>query len=199
MIHRRQGIIAIGVAFATTAGVYADTMPASASVGVPRSSAQACDRRACPSSSSPSPLVGSPIVDLHPRPIALLPATSADVQPTAETQTTLQLLDHDRSSLDLCLYVLMGLGLCKSAPRMMRLSFACIPDWYHHGGPSQIASSYAVGPNCLCSTAVCFVQPDAGADDFMPQHLLGTIASVWRKSQFKPTVLASRGPPLCPS
>ena len=195
VIHRRRVIMAIVVALVATAGVYADMMPAFPSNGAPRPSAPACERTACSSPNSPSPSIGPAVFDLDLWPVASLPTTDAEVEPTAETPVPLQLLDRDPSSFDLCLYALMGLGLCKSAPWVKKLPLGGIPDWYHHGGPSQIGGSHAVGPDCLCSAATCFLQPHNGADDFMPQHCLGTIAALWRKPQRTPNVLASRGPP----
>ncbi len=196
MTKRRRDLIAVVVVLATRVGVYADMMPASPSNGAPRASAQARDRTACPSPNSPSPGIGPAIFDLDLWPVASLPTTDAEVEPAGKTPPALQLLDRDPSSLDLCLYALMGLGLCRSAPWMKKLSFGGVPDWYHHAGPFQIGHSHPVGPNCLCSTVVCFAQPDNRADDVIWQHRLGTTAAVWRKSQFTPTVLASRGPPL---
>lgn len=108
----------------------------------------------------------------------------------------MQLLGPGRSSLHLCLCALMGLGVCKSAPWMKRLSFGYIPEWYHDGGPHQIGHSLAIPPESLCPVPICcFVQPDDRAEEFIIKHSLRTIVSAWRKSQFTPCILASRGPP----
>jgi len=170
-------------------------MSASRLDGMPRPSAPVCDRTAFPSSNSPSPLFGPAIVDLHSRPIAFLPTTDTEVKETGQRHPLLQLRGPDRGSLDFCLYALMGLGLCKSAPWVRRLSFGGIPEWYCAGGPYQLGGSHAIEPNCLCSTAVCFVQPDRRAEDSIPQYRLGTLAARWRQSQCTPTVLPARGPP----
>ena len=197
MTKRRRDLIAIVVVLATTVGAYADMMPASPSNGAPRASAPVRARRACPSPHSPSPGIGPAIFDLDLWPVASLPTTDAEVEPTAETKAPLQLLDRDPSSFDLCLYALMGLGLCKSAPWVKKLSLGGIPDWYHHAGPCQIGHSFAVTPDCCCTAQVCFVQPDDTEHNHMPSYRRRTIVSRWRQSQFTPTALASRGPPLC--
>jgi hypothetical protein len=96
----------------------------------------------------------------------------------------------------LCLSAIIGLGLCTSAHCVKRLSFGFIPEWYHNGGPFQIGHSFAVNPDSVNPVpAYCFVQPVPGAEDFIPQYHLGTIVSLWRKSQFTADVLAGRGPP----
>jgi hypothetical protein len=42
----------------------------------------------------------------------------------------------------------------------------------------------------------CFIQPDNAAERLIPQYRIRTVVSSWRKSQFTPDVIASRGPPL---
>ena len=197
MACRTKIITPLILGFALTAGVYADMMPACYVDAARCPAAPAGDRTVSPSSTSPSPLLGPTVVDLHLRPIAFLPTTNAAVEETGETQPPLQLLGPDRSSsFDLCLYALMGLGLCRSVPLVKKLSLGCIPDWYHAGAPSQIGPSHVAEPNCLCSAAVCFVQPDDRAEDSIPQHRFGTIASLWRTSQCRPSAFASRAPPF---
>jgi hypothetical protein len=106
-----------------------------------------------------------------------------------------RMLADERGSMGFCLYALLGLGLLKSAPYVKRLSLGVVPGWYHDGGPFQVGHSLAVSPDCLCSAPACFVQPDNATDDPPPQYCHEMIVSLWRKSQFTPTVLAPRGPP----
>jgi len=120
-----------------------------------------------------------------------------DVEPPAELQSV-YLLSDEQDSLDLCLYALFGLGLCRSPHWVKKFSFGVIPHWYHDGGPFQIGHSHAISPDCLCSApAHCFVQPDCRRQMPMLQYRQKTIMALWRKSQFVPTILASRGPPSC--
>lgn len=120
---------------------------------------------------------------------------NADVTQTGETRN-LQVLARSPGSLSLCLYALLGLGLCRSAPFVKKLSLGCLPDWYHTGGPFQIGHSHALSPDCLCPAPVyCFVQPDGRVEDPISQYRQEIVISLWRKSQFTPSVLASRGPP----
>jgi hypothetical protein len=195
MINRRQAIAAVVLVLALAAGVHADMVSVFSADAVPKPPVQVCglasDRPVAPYVSLIDPLVA----DLDLWSVAVLP--TADVEPTDETQQPVYLLTHDRQgSLDLCLYALVGLGMCKSAPWIKKLHLGVIPDWYHHGGPAQIGHSLPIGPNCLCSTAVCFVQPDCGAEDSIPPQRLGTNASLRRTSQSTPAVRASRAPPL---
>lgn len=135
-------------------------------------------------------------VDLCSLPLGPLLSEQAGLQRASEPQP-LYILSDEHDSLSLCLYALLGLGLCHSAPCVKKLSFGCIPEWYHDGGPFQIGHSYALGPDCLDSASVCcFVQPDCGADDSVSHDYWGTMAALLRKSIFTPTLLTSRSPPL---
>ncbi|MBN1361367.1 MAG: hypothetical protein JW993_12285 [Sedimentisphaerales bacterium] len=197
MVEWRNFIPIFLVVLAATACVRADMVPTSAWDGAPCPAAADRDvtDRAEP---SPARLIGGS-VDLETLAFACLPetevSTAVGIASYDSTPEPVRLLNRDRGSLELCLYALMGLGLCKSAPWFKRLSFSFIPDWYHQGGPYQIGGSHAVGPDCFCSVALCFVQPrNAAADSLLP-YRTGTIASLLRQSQFSPNVLSSRGPP----
>ncbi len=122
-----------------------------------------------------------------------LPETAAA---EAREAKPVQVLADRQSSLSLCLYVLMGIGLCKTVPSVRKLSLGCIPDWYHDGGPSQVGHSQAIGPNLCPAPVICFIQPDNTAEDLLPEFYRGTTASLVRESLFTPNLLASRGPPL---
>ena len=76
-----------------------------------------------------------------------------------------------QNSLGLCLCALLGLGVCRSAPWVKKLSLTVIPEWYHDGGPRQIGHSLAVTPDCLCSSSACFVQPQSPAEDTAPKAM----------------------------
>lgn len=196
MLRSRMIIIALVAALIVTAGVRADMMPVSGVDAASKSLVQICQEDSPQSANADAPLIGPPFSDLDLQPVMPWPPTSADVESAGSPQATLRLLNDERPSLDLCLYAFMGLGLCKTAPWVKKLHVRVIPDWYHADGPAQIGHSYAIEPNCLCSTAVCFVQPDCSAEDLIPQRRLGIIASLWCASQFTPSGLASRAPPL---
>ena len=124
-----------------------------------------------------------------------LSQANADVEQTTEIQH-LQSFTNGPGSLNLCLSALLGLGLFSSAHFVKKLSFSFVPEWYHNGGPFQIGHSYALTPDSLCPVPVyCFIQPVYMAEDSFIQHRYRTVVSIWRKSQFTPTVIASRGPP----
>jgi hypothetical protein len=135
------------------------------------------------------------IADLGSLPVGFPPQPNAEAGQTGETKPA-RILTDGKNSLSLCLYALLSLGLCQSAPLVKKLHLGCIPDWYHCGGSSQIGHSFAISPDCLCSAPVyCFIQPGGTVEDCLPQCYRGTIASLARKSQFAPIGLASRGPP----
>ncbi len=100
-------------------------------------------------------------------------------------------------SYSLCLYALMGMGLC-SAPRWAKkLSFGHIPEWFHSGGPQQIGHKFAVNPDFPRTNPVfCFIQPVFTMKDSISQYRIRTFVPSWGESQFAPNVFASRGPPL---
>ena len=115
-------------------------------------------------------------------------------EPAAEGSAVVVLSDH-HDSLTLCLYALMGLGLCKSAPWVRKFSFGVVPQWYHDGGPWQIGHSFAASPDGCCPAPVCFVQPEAPHKNLSPQYAWGAVTSLWRHSQATPITLAGRAPP----
>lgn len=121
--------------------------------------------------------------------------TSTDSQSAADVQP-LVITSDGQSSLALCLYALIGLGLCRSTPLVKKLSFGLVPEWFHDGGPFQIGQSFAVSPDCQCSAQVCFVQPDHTQQDRIPRFRLGIVSSLRRKSQFTPITRSPRAPPL---
>jgi hypothetical protein len=120
----------------------------------------------------------------------------ADIEQPTKVPHSIE-LSGGPGSFSLCLYALMGLGLCSAPHCVRRLSLGHIPEWYDDAGPFQLGHSLAVSPESLCATLVCCsIQPDETAEPLIPQYHLRTVVSCWRKSQFTPDVIASRGPPL---
>ena len=144
-------------------------------------------------------LCGTPSIgDLGLGLVTRLPEAQVDCGSAAGPEAT-AVLARDQGSFSLCLYALLGLGLCRSAPWVKKLSFTCVPEWYHDGGPFQIGHSHIIAPNCLCSALVCcFMQPQSVAEDSMLQSDQAAIMGLWRTFQFTPRVLGSRGPPSLP-
>ena len=128
-------------------------------------------------------------------PVELLPEPTVDTGQTPEMQN-IRSLTEGPGSLALCIYALIGLGLCQAAPWVKKISFEFLPEWYHDGGPFQIGHSLAVTPETLYPVPACsFVQPDCMVESDIPLYCQRAIVSLWRKSQFTPDVIASRGPP----
>ncbi|MFZ2147476.1 MAG: hypothetical protein WAV28_09660 [Sedimentisphaerales bacterium] len=195
MIDGRRFIAAIVGGLVVTAAVYADMVPVSQSDAGRRQLIYDCRRPGLLYTDLSSPSNFPSFAELYSCSVEFLPGASADVSQASEMQQP-QILTDGTGSLSLCLCALIGLGLCRTAPWVKKLSFCFVPEWYHNGGPFQIGHSYAVTPESLCPVpAFCFIQPVCMAEDSLTQYRLGTIMSLWRKSQFTPIVLASRGPP----
>jgi len=135
------------------------------------------------------------IDDLDEWPVEFLDKANADVGQNSEIQH-IKGLTNGPNSLNFCLSALISFGLCCSTHCMKRMSLSFVPEWYHEGGPFQIGHSHAVMPGTLrLAQAYCFIQPEFAEDNHLPKFCLKTVISLWRKSQFTPAVIASRGPP----
>lgn len=199
VIRWRQVITVLAGVLAVCAISHADMMPVSpqgATACWQSSPASALTnlQSVIPATTS-ADLSGVPDLDLLA--FQFLPEPADDPGQIGKTKPA-QILTERQNSLTLCLYALLGLGLCRSAPFIKKLQCGCMPDWYHTGGPFQIGHSLAISPDCLPSgPAFCFLQPDCEVEDVASQYFGGVVAAFLRKSQFTPTILASRGPPLC--
>ena len=195
MINGRRIISAVICGLIFTAAVHADMVPVSQQDTGSRQSPSVFNRVDIQSSNLSSTYNFPHVADLDSWPVGFLPQANTDIEETSEIQN-LQSFPNGPGSLNLCVSALIGLGLCSSAHLVKRFSFSFVPEWYHNGGPFQIGHSYAITPESLCPVPVCcFVQPACTVEDSLPQYRLGTVVSLWRKSQFTPTVLVPRGPP----
>jgi hypothetical protein len=195
VINRRNFLIALIAVLVVTAAVRADMSPVSRLDAGRRQLLHVCGRTDLQYANLSSPSIFPSIADSDSWSVDFLPEANADIGQDSDMQKP-QILTDETGSFSLCLYALLGLGLCRTAPWVKKLSFDFVPEWYHNGGPFQIGHSYAVAPESLCPVpACCFIQPVFTVEDSTPQYRLGTVTSLWRKSQFTPTVLASRGPP----
>jgi len=186
--------LSILVGLAVTATAYADMTPACA----PDAGCQQSQHLGVPTNAGQTNCFTQPdypfVNNIATFSARFLPQARADMAPASETQPLLILTDG-AGSFSLCLYALLGLGLCGSGQWLKKMSLGCIPEWYHDGGPYQIGHSHAIGPESICYESACFIQPEYIAENISPQYYKGTIASLLRKSLFTPNVLASRGPP----
>ena len=195
-MNGKRTILVLFVVMVCTAYTYADMMPvpaASAERGQSSDVTRVQTDLHCADSSS---LFNYPsAANLGLWPVGFLPDQTADTGHTPELQNLRSFTDGP-GSLALCIYALIGLGLCQAAPWIKKISFEFMPEWYHDGGPFQIGHSFAVTPETLYPTpACCFVQPARMVESHIPKYSQKTIVSFWRKSQFTPDVIASRGPP----
>jgi len=195
MICRRRLITAIIGAFLVSVVVRAEMVPICHFDIEHRQDSSVCVQSENPPTNQ-SGLYGCSILDdFGLKDVQIEVETDVDAEPPAQTPPMIELTGGPCSA-SLCLYALMGLGLCSAPHWIKRLSFSHIPEWYHDGGPFQIGHSFAATPESLCTLQVCNLEPpDDTAEDFLPQYRLKTIVSSWRKTQFTPDVIASRGPP----
>jgi hypothetical protein len=196
MIEQPRTILAVLAGFVLATSAYADMMPVPSVDAARSQSLPAVISEHSPDARYSSSLTCLGIDDLDLLPITVVSESNGDVGQIGEARAP-EILADRQNSFDLCLYALIGLGLCRSAPWVKKFSFCQIPDWYHHAGPCQIGHSYAIGPECIGSTTVCFIQPDSvSIEEPSPQCRGEALISLWRKAQFTPTALASRGPPI---
>jgi hypothetical protein len=195
MIERRSIVPVLVMAFVAATVVHADMAPVCRPGAGCRQAPRAGDRTCPQPANSPKPhAVFTGSVDSSSLPLGFLPGVEMDGGQTCEEQPV-QPLTEGTGSFSLYLCGLISVGVFRSALSIRKLSLGPIPDWYHDGGPFQIGHRLAAGPDLHFTPVYCFVQPDCGAEDCQLQYYQGTIASLWRKSQFLPTALASRGPP----
>jgi len=197
MAYGEKIIISVVGVLIVTASVHADMMPMSSpDTGCGQSPYFLSGQTDLRYSDFSNPLNYPSFADLDFWPASFLPEPTADTGQNSDLQN-LRSLTEGQGSFALCLYALIGLGLCRSAPWIKKLSFEFIPEWYHDGGPFQIGHSRAVTPDTLYSIpACCFFQPAGMGQSLVSQYRLRTIVSLWRKSQFTSSVIASRGPPV---
>jgi hypothetical protein len=197
MGNRRKQILGFIVALLVTGATRADMLPVPERDGERKPPRNVCDRVEFQYANVSALHDSYVAVDLDFGPVQLLPQVGKDdTGQTSRTSYAIELMGRPDSS-SLCLYALMGLGLCSAPHWVRRLSLGFIPEWYHEGGPFQIGHSHAATPESLGTLQVCFlVPPDNHAEHLIPQYRLRTIPSLGRKSQFIPSVITSRGPPL---
>ena len=192
MKRSRRGVFVFFGVLVFSAVVNADMMPLSQECAVCRQSPVSCARPNLQHKDCSCQPVFAGIADLDLWSIEFSPE---DDEQTSDLQQ-LQSLTDGHNSLEFCLSALVSLGLCCSVHWMKRHSLSFVPGWYHQGGPIQIGHSFAVTPETLYPTPVYyFVQPFCTADNHLPKYCIKTVISLWRKSQFTPEVIASRGPP----
>ncbi len=194
MIDRRKILATVIGVLVVTSAVYADMIPVSRLDAERQQPAHICGRADAQYANLSSPSNYLSVADLDLWSVEFLPKVNPDIGQTTGMQNP-QILTDGTGSFSLCLSALIGLGMFSSAHLVKKLSFSFVPEWYHNGGPFQIGHSHAM-PESLCLTPVyCFIQPVFTVEDSLPQYRLGTVTSLWRKSQFTPTVLVPRGPP----
>jgi hypothetical protein len=192
--QRRVFVAFLGI-LVITAAVHADMMPVSQKDTARRQSLGKYATAELQGEDLSSSFNCTSFTDLDLWPTEFLPEAAAGAGQNSEVQN-LKILTNEPDSFKLCLSALISFGLCCWAPWIKRLSLGFIPEWYHEGGPFQIGYSHAVLPDTICpAPACCFIQPYNVEDNHLPRYFVKTVISLWRKSQFTQTVLASRGPP----
>jgi hypothetical protein len=197
MVGVKKTITTAMVALAVASVVHAGMVPVSPLDGGLRQSLSVCEGRARQHCGSNGPAAFFGTVGLDSLPVGFLLQTTAETGQRGETKST-PILTDGQNSLSLCLYALLGLGLCRAAPFVKKSYVGGMPEWYYTGKPYRIGHSIAVAPDCFISAlAACFIQPAFPAEDSLVGYCRGIVVSLWRKSQFAQPVLTSRGPPPC--
>ena len=195
MKSSRRYILTFIVVLVFVASVRADMMPVSQEGAVCRQSPGSCDRADLQSENLPVIPDLAGIADMDLWSVELLVEADSQAGQNPDLQH-LQTLTDGTNSLKYCLSALISLGLCCCGQWVKRISLGFVPEWYHEGGPLQVGHSHALMPGTLApAQACCFIQPYCTEDSNLPRYCLKTIISHWRKSQFTPDVIASRGPP----
>jgi len=193
--HRKQ-ILGLFVALLVAGAVHADMMPVFKLDATRQQSVGVCGGTEAQHTHVSGPYDSRVLADFDFGAVPFLPKAGADVRLPSQIPHTIDLTGGP-GSYTLCLYALIGLGMCSAPHWMRRLSLVHIPAWYHNGGPFQIGHRFAVPPESLCPVAVCcFVQPVWAAERPIAQYRLRAIVASWRKSQSTPDVIPSLGPPL---
>ncbi len=150
------------------------------------------DDRACVWSNS----VCLTLADVNAIPIGSLPRIQVGATGVPDPRSPAILVDR-QDSLSLCLYALLGFGVCRSAPWVRKLSLGGIPAWHRDGDPLWVGHRFAGSPDWFGSASVlaCCFQAGSGDFDLPPQYHWDTITCHWRIHQFSPSVVAPRGPP----
>jgi len=139
--------------------------------------------------------VFSGVINVNYGSAGFIPESNAGIEQTSKIGHLL-ISTPDSGSRSLCLYTLIGLGLCSSVTWVKRISFGFIPEWYHDGGPHQVGHSYAVMPGTLRSVPICcFIQSDYIGESLLSRYFMGIGISLLRNSHFTQDMLSYRGPP----
>jgi len=133
--------------------------------------------------------------DLELPPTGISPDMPVEAIDSGEPPVASLILADKQDSLGLCLYALVSLGMCKSAPWVRRLSVDAITCWYNDGlglcsRDGQMALSNSAGP-----TVPCLDRWDNWLARGTARRHVRAVVSLWRKSQMAASVLASCGPP----
>jgi len=192
-MRRLLTVIIVGMVFASA--VHAEMVPMSQLDSESPQSSHVSNRTNLKYASSSYPFTSPIAADLELWSVEFSPTVGTDAGRNPEIQHPQSFTDEP-SSISFCLSALMGLGLCVSTHWVKRLHLGSVPEWFHDSGPFQIGHSHAATPESICTTQVCcLTQPAFTVEDSLPQYRLRAVVSLWRKSQFTPAVIASRGPP----
>ena len=196
MLAWRRILVSAVAVLVVAEAVYADLMPVCEPATVCTETVCYCSQPACREARSSGLFDGRfCLFGLTASPTEAWPDPKAGAAEASEPEHY-QVLTDGSTSFDLCLYALIGLGLCRSGHWVRRPSLGFVPEWYHHGGPFQIGHSQALMPGSLCPVLVCcFIQADRTGQDHVSQYRLGRVLALGRKLQCTPDVIASRAPP----
>jgi len=194
-MNQEKVIAAVVIALCAAVAVRADMTPMPWGNPPDRGSLSFWGCAAPESLECPHLSICSVMVGFNTFPIGIIEGERAVARQHGESQPVCVLSDR-QDSFALCLYALLGLGLCKSAPWAKRLSLDAIPAWYGQQGPCHVGHSLAISPDCPSLTLLCGLVQPGGEDSGPTPWRRGAVVSLWRTHQFSPSVVGPRGPPL---
>ena len=124
MFNPGKVLIGFAVCLGATSTAFAGLMPASGLFAGQQCPAVFCEKDSH-AQGNPAQICYPSSTDLALYPGALFPEADANHRQTSETQPLLRLTNATTSSFDLCLYALIGLGICRTGPWIKTLLWLC--------------------------------------------------------------------------
>lgn len=196
MIKLRKLILVAVCIWLVTPAVYGDMTPLSRLGCSPQeASKNLCDESLLPHSNLSERIVFPGVIDMDYSSVGFIPESKAVIEQSSRAGH-LNIMKPDSGSRSMCIYTLIGLGLCNSVTWVKKMSFGFIPEWYHDGGPHQVGHSHAVMPGTLKPVPVgCILQPDYIGESLLSRCYKEIGISFLRNSMFTKDTLFYRGPP----
>lgn len=101
------------------------------------------------------------------------------------------------SSSELFLSAMLGMGAWQLVRSTKHLHLASVPEWYHHGGPTQIGHAVPCDLQFAPAVLCVFDRPAVGVT-LRPERTWADYVPIKSDQPFLRSSVALRGPPLLP-